>query len=133
MTNSPFDAQNILESARQIRPELSMLLPPGQAQSMDQQLAHLLARAKSGEAVDTAILDLLKANPQTYDWLVEFLSPGRLSKGPGLLGRPGNVSVPRYVCPEGDYVWFRRTSGQPVPRCPSHGELVLDEANRDAN
>lgn len=127
MTHSSLTPQKILEAARQIRPELPNLLHSDQITDFDQKLAQLLAQAKLGKATDSEILTLLKSNDRTYDWIVNFLSVERVSKGPSLPGHPGSVSAPKYVCPEGDYVWFRRTNDSPIPRCPTHGNLVLDE------
>ena len=36
---------------------------------------------------------------------------------------PGDVQppdAPRYACPKGDYLWFRRHVGQPIRHCPTH-------------
>lgn len=127
MSTPAYTPEDVLECARSIRPELPELLGAA-AETVDRQLADLLAQAKTGAAVDAEILDLLKSHPNTYDWAAEFLAPQRVSKGYERLAGSGDVvSAQRYVCPEGDYVWYRRSVGIAIPTCPSHpqlGELI---------
>jgi hypothetical protein len=39
----------------------------------------------------------------------------------GLPGDPPPAYSGKFGCPNGDYVWYRPTSGTPVPACPTHG------------
>lgn len=119
-----FTPEDVLEGARSIRPYLPELLR-SEAEQVDQQLADLLKKAKAGQQVDQQILELLKSHRKTHDWMAVFLSPKQASKGyQRLPGNIGAVSAQKFVCPEGDYVWYRRTARTPVPSCPNHGELI---------
>ncbi len=130
---SPFISPNdILEAARQIRPELPELLPAESVARFDRQLADYLAQAHSGEAVHEQVLELLQSDPETEDWLLETFGPRRVAKGEtmrgGYQGLPGSISAigaQKYVCPEGnDYTRFLRSAGD-VPRCKTHGCLLV--------
>lgn len=127
MPTSQFDPEEMLECARSIRPFLPELLA-SEAEQFDLQLAEFLAQAKTGQQVDAQILALLKSHPKTKQWSAEFLSPKQVPKGfDRLPGNMGSVSAQKYVCPQGDYVWYRRSVGIPIPVCPSHpdlGELI---------
>jgi hypothetical protein len=122
-----FTPEDVLEGARTIRPFLSNLLQT-EAEPVDQQLAHLLGQAKAGLQVDQQILEILESHPKTCRWIDEFLSSEQVSKGyQPSPGKPGVVSTPKYVCPEGDYIWFQRSAGTPVPSCPTHNcQLTLE-------
>ena len=37
-----------------------------------------------------------------------------------LPGRAAPIPLRKYSCPRGDYDWYRRAAGEPVPRCPTH-------------
>ncbi|HEY9659603.1 MAG TPA: hypothetical protein V6C65_14180 [Allocoleopsis sp.] len=128
MSSSQFDPEEILECARAIRPFLPELLG-AEAEQVDRQLAELLAQAKVGQQVDAQILELLKSHSKTRQWAAEFLSPKEVPKGfDRLPGNMDSVSAQKYVCPQGDYIWYRRSVGVPIPICPSHpdlGELIL--------
>ncbi|MFM7427783.1 MAG: hypothetical protein ACKO7W_22750 [Elainella sp.] len=120
-----FTPEDILEGARTIRFFLPDLLGT-EAEAVDQQLAELLGQAKAGQQADQQILEILKGHPETYRWIAEFLSSEPDPKSPRLPGLPNAVSAPKYVCPEGDYSWFQRSIGIPVPSCPTHGKLTLE-------
>lgn len=127
MSTSSFGPEAILESARSIRPYLPELTGVG-ADCVDRQLAELLAKANAGESVHIEILDLLKSDPATRAWTAEFLSPQPVSKGfVRLPGNSGAVAAQKYACPQGDYIWYRRSVSIPIPVCPTHHELVLLE------
>jgi hypothetical protein len=38
-----------------------------------------------------------------------------------LPGHAVDVDADRFVCPQGDYEWWRRATGVPIPKCPNHG------------
>ncbi|MBW4475140.1 MAG: hypothetical protein KME45_32885 [Stenomitos rutilans HA7619-LM2] len=127
MPTPKFTPEDVLECTRSIRPFLPSLLG-AEAEQIDQQLAGLLVQAQAGESVDIQILELLKSNPDTFQWIKEFLSAKPLSRGyERLPGGSGAVSAQKYLCPQGDYVWYRRSAGIPIPTCPTHGELVPAE------
>ncbi len=119
-----FHPEDVLEGARSIRPYLVDLLGL-EAEQVDLRLAALLAEAKAGKPVDGQILELLKSRASTKNWLAEFLSPKQISKGwERLPGKGEALSAQKYVCPEGDYVWYLRSVGLTVPTCPTHGFLI---------
>jgi hypothetical protein len=123
MSTPQFDSEDVLECARSIRPYLPELAG-AEAETIDRQLADLLAQAKAGESVDAQILELLTSRPKTRNWAAEFLAPKQVSKGfEQLPGSSDAVSAPKFVCPQGDYVWYQRSIGIPIPVCPSHPEL----------
>ncbi|MGF1515316.1 MAG: hypothetical protein ACFB5Z_16670 [Elainellaceae cyanobacterium] len=118
---------DILDAARQIRPELPELLPAEAAAEFDRQLADYLAQAHSGESVHGQVLALLQSDPETEDWFLETFAPRRVAKGAtrggyqGLPGSAGLIGAQKYVCPQGnDYSRFLRAAGD-VPTCPTHG------------
>ncbi len=40
---------------------------------------------------------------------------------PPLSFNPSPVSkLLKYACPKGDYVWYKRQVGEPIPNCPTH-------------
>ena len=129
MRSPDISPENILDAARQIRPELPDLLSPQAALAFDQRLADYLSRANAGEAVHSDILALLQSDPETEDWLLEIFGPRRVPKGGttrggSYQGLPGSVSAigaQKYICPQGnDYTRFLRSAGS-VPSCPTHG------------
>jgi hypothetical protein len=119
-----FKPEDVLEGTRSIRPYLPDLLGT-EAEEVDRQLAELLEKANTEQKVDQQILEILKSRPKTRNWMAEFLSPKQQSKGwQQLPGSSGAVSARKYVCPQGDYVWYRRSAGILVPSCPTHGNLI---------
>lgn len=122
-----FTTEDVLEGARSIRPFLPELVG-AESEQVDQQLAGLLDKAKAGQQVDQQILEILKSRPKTKSWMAEFLASEQVSKGyQGPPGKSGAVSMPRYACPERDYIWYQRIAGTPVPSCPTHNcELKLE-------
>ena len=120
-----YDAKDILKGARTIRSHLTELLEASQAAEMDENLAELLAEFETGSKVDSQILKLIAKHEATRTWMAAFLEhhlPPQLARfyspPPGNTGPiPG---VMRYVCPEGDYHWFRHRVGEPIPQCPIH-------------
>jgi hypothetical protein len=63
----PYTDEQILETARLIRPHLDALLGAGAAE-LDEELAALLARAEAGEDVADPILDLLTQHEALRRW-----------------------------------------------------------------
>jgi hypothetical protein len=119
-----FPPEDVLEGARSIRFYLPDLLGSAAAEC-DRQLVALLTQAQQGESVDQAILKLLTRDPKTKQWLAEFLSPKATAKGYDRLpGSSGAIAAVKYVCPQGDYVWYQRSAGVSVPHCPTHGTLI---------
>ena len=128
----------VLEGGRAIRPYLDELaLEAGDAASLDRGLAEALAAADERDAA-TAILELLTGHPAAAEWLLDFeelgvppaLDAGHPVRGAsGLSGDGGIVRAMRFRCPvNNDYVWHRRTVGQPVRSCPTHQVRLVPDA-----
>jgi len=118
-------SEDILEAARAIRPYLSELLTAEEAKVIDERLAQLLAQ-KDQEKIDNLILDILCSQEPTRQWVDQFLElklPPEIEKlyQPPLSPNPSVVSgLIKYACPNGDYVWYQRQIGEPIPNCPTH-------------
>ncbi|MBW4661059.1 MAG: hypothetical protein KME15_20480 [Drouetiella hepatica Uher 2000/2452] len=123
-----YPSEDILEAARSIRPFLAEQLEAEAAARVDLQLADLLARANAGETVDNLILELLAETDSTREWMFAFLQKQALpestresTKGFNPLpGQGSAIAAPKYVCPEGDYIWYRPRVGVEPPLCPTH-------------
>jgi hypothetical protein len=124
---------DFLEAARCVRPYLTKLVP-GRAATVDVRLAELLAAGSKGCDVDADIMRLLEEHPPVHDWAVDFLRHGAvppdLSKvertgAPDLPGLGEPLKLRRYACPEGDYVWWRRSVAHEPPPCPTHAVALV--------
>ena len=126
-----YESADILEAARSIRPYLSELLPAPEAEALDQQLAHLLAQANTRQPIDNQILELLAGQDSTREWLSGFLQdkqqPESLRTFRPLPGHTSIVNAAKFVCPHGDYTWYRPRVGMEPPLCPTHN-LPLEPA-----
>ena len=125
--------KDVLEGACAIRPYLTKLLETAKANQIDEKLAELLDKSQTGQKVDNRILKLVANQEATRTWMAAFLEhnvPPEVARFYSPL--PGQVStvsgVARYVCPQGDYVWYRRSVGEPIPLCPTH-QLELIPGN----
>jgi hypothetical protein len=120
-----YEAQDVLEAARAIRPHLSELVPLD-AGDVDNRLGRLIQRAEGGQDVKLEILELLSEREATRDWADRLLAvPEEYRSYKPLAGRVQRVSVPRYVCPQGDYTWYRFSKGDVIPVCPRHGVALV--------
>ena len=114
----------VTDLARAIRPYLPNLLG-SDAPKVDAKIGALLEEAETGREVDAELNELIDAFPATQAWAAEFRGapvPGR-RPGRGFQPLPGDatpVMATRFVCPQGDYVWYRRSVGMAVPSCPTH-------------
>ncbi|MCZ4125846.1 hypothetical protein [Streptomyces sp. H39-S7] len=121
---------SVVELARTIRPYLPDLLPADSAAELDRRLAGLLAAADE-RRIDTEILELLREPDLVRRWAALFLEDGlppdvAMDRRVGVVlpGRGEAVAPGKFVCPQGDLVFYRRAVGQSVPLCPTHGVLV---------
>ena len=121
--------QLIAELARAIRPYVAALVEDGQAAArLDADLAGLLAET-GRPTFQTDVLDVVGRHAATRDWAAAFLEFGAPPDVSPLVERgyaapPGRGVVPvvaRFVCPEGDYVRWRRAAGMELGHCPTHG------------
>jgi hypothetical protein len=131
--------EGVLEAARAIRPYLPSLVGPAAAAGVDQQIARLLALTHRDEDVVAALRSLLERHEVTGDFLTEVLADAPLYRPPhvqpgymrptergtnAIQPLPGDVGlipgISKYVCPYGDYTWYRPSVGVPVQTCPTH-------------
>lgn len=119
-----YPAEDILEAARSIRPFLSELLPEAEVKVIDQQLSDLLAQANTRQPINNLILEVLTTHDTTREWLSKFLEdkqqPEHLRTVFSLPGNPSMVNADKFVCPQGDYIWYRPRVGIEPPHCPTH-------------
>lgn len=125
------DDAAILALAREIRAELPDLLPTLAADrlaAITAEVDELIERGENEGAVRGPILRLLGGHPALRRRANELADPAVFR---GVVPPPGPVRVPvapRYVCPNGDYEFFRRDVSQPVPVCPHDGAgLILGD------
>jgi hypothetical protein len=122
---------HILEAARSIRPELTQLLGPEEAEKVDRELVELLAEANAGRIDDSdkRVLCLLGQHDSTLEWVSEYLRARSPKGDEKVQGTRGYAALPgemtpiarvQYRCPQNDYVWRRRTVGAAIPVCPTH-------------
>lgn len=115
------------DAARALRGDLPALeLPHGDA--LDRTLSELLDAGEGGADIDDELVEVLRADPRTRAYVEFFIRFGAPPPPENvevrgispLPGDPGPVSLAKYSCPMGDYDWYRRAAGQPVPLCPTH-------------
>jgi hypothetical protein len=125
--------EDLLEVARVIRSYLPDLVG-SEAGSYDERIAGLLAAARSGEKVDEELAAVLQQRSAMHVWAARVLQD-ELHRPPDLQpafelgfeplpGAASPVQAAKYCCPEHDFVWWRRSAGQAVPSCPTHGALA---------
>ncbi len=132
--------EGVLQAARVIRSYLPILVGPA-ATDVDRQVAELLDASEDKNST-AGLRSLLARDEATAAFLAEVLADAphfrppdmqpqylipktRGLKWEALPGDPGPiVHAGVYVCPHGDYTWYRPAVGVPVPLCPSHGALV---------
>lgn len=123
-----FQTEVILEGARTIRSYLPELVG-AEAETIDSQLASLLARSEKEEKTDNLILDLLAQHKATKKWMRDYLNAAsptarldvlRAYSRPG--GDPSPIPAQRYVCPvDANVVWFKQFEGEEILICKDHG------------
>lgn len=132
------DTEEVLEAARVVRPYLPALVGSN-ADRTDRRIAELLAAAGRGEEVTTELWSALTGTPAITAFVVEVLGDAphfrppewqpRHPRGEGLELLPGAAGpvahAGKYVCPRGDYVWYRAGIGTAVPPCPTHGPVLV--------
>ncbi|MGK7876930.1 MAG: hypothetical protein AB4426_27665 [Xenococcaceae cyanobacterium] len=127
-----YPSENILEGARSIRPYLPKLLNSPEAEAIDHQLAELLMQAQQGQSnIDNKLLEVLTSTEPTREFTVKFLNLSpveRITYYYPIPGDPTPISgLVKYACTFGDYVWYQRQKGQPIPNCPTHN-VPLEKA-----
>lgn len=117
-----------------IRPYLKELVGE-EAAAYDREISRLLAAAIAGTDVGDELMSVLVRSPKVQTWAAQVLEDD-LHRPPELqpLAELGYEPVPtrepppteaeKFCCPDGDYIWWRRSIGQQVPTCPDHSALV---------
>jgi len=131
---------SLFEAARVIRPFLGQLVGPAEGGEMDGQIADLLDRAGKGEDTTAALREVLDSREATRVFTLRVIADAPLYRPPQLQprklrgiypgdlpGPPQYISVPKYVCPEGDIVWYRFSVGQKIPMCQTHHVLLVED------
>jgi hypothetical protein len=123
------EEHEVLDAARAIRPHLPDLVGD-EANDVDRELQRLLARAETGENVKTDVLELLRQRDKTRQWANALLKvPPQYRSYERQAGRVQRVSVPKYSCPQGYYVWYRFSIGDQVPLCPNDGSSLVEASS----
>ena len=135
--------EGILQAARVIRSYLPMLVGPAAAAGLDQQVAELLAASGQDENSTAKLRVLLGRDEATSAFLAEVLADAphfrppdmqpqyQIPKTRGLKWEalPGDqgpiLHAGVYVCPHGDFTWYRPAVGVPVPVCLTHGVALV--------
>src|SRR4051794_25510757 len=119
----------IVDAACAIRGYLPELLGSAAAAELDAALATLLSADHPDE---DGLLEQFDRYDTTRDWAAAFFQfhapPELVQLGErGFSEAPGygdDVHVPKFVCPHGDFAWYRHAVGETLPRCPTHGTDV---------
>jgi hypothetical protein len=124
----------LFEAARAVRPYLDEIVHD-QAALLDTQIGALLEREHADPAGAAAgLAELFSSKPDLHDWIAALLAdpqlrppdvaqadePAATKSYQSLAGDQQPVTAARYACPRGERVWYRRSQGQQVLRCPEH-------------
>ena len=119
--------EHVLEAGRSIRAALPSLYPSGSWTTVDEELASALNQPDPGPAAPR-VRAVLEARPETAAWWLAFQVNGLppelddVSRGAWtpVSGAGEVVRAPRFACPHGDYVWYRRSAARAIPLCRTH-------------
>jgi hypothetical protein len=120
--------ERILEAARAARAYLPELIPDDHAE-VDRELAALLRDVDRDPGAVDRILAVFEDHVELKEWTAAFMERGypedvaeEIERYDGELpGRGIDLPGTKFVCPQGDYAWYRRMVGQAVPEeCPTH-------------
>ncbi len=120
--------EEVLEGARLLRGVLPQLYgAPEEWEGIDDELSRILNGADA--EVAARVLAIIELRPETAAWWlawqrsvdqpVAVKEERRGTSYPPSLGEV--VAAPRFACPRGDTVWYRRSASVPVPNCRTHG------------
>lgn len=121
--------EGVREAGRCVRPYLVELLGSTKAAEVDEELARLLNDGDIGEGTEAKLRNVLDAHEATRVFLEEVLEDAPACRPPGVSGEtrysalPGDaapVGSEKFVCPEGDYVWYLAEVGSKIQLCPTH-------------
>jgi hypothetical protein len=121
------DEEEILEAGRLLRGVLPELYGDGGGwETVDDQLSELLNPPTEGAAA--RMLAVVERRPETATWWLAWQrarsQPNLTDDFRGGADAPTSgevVAAPRFACPRGDTVWYRRFAAAPVPLCRTHG------------
>ena len=124
-----YSEEKLREAARTIRPTLKTRLSEADAQTLGAQLDEFLEQAQQGTQVGPSIQKLLSQHDETRTLLQVFLETGQYPAAlRGFSPLPG-TSRPtlgdKFVCPDGDYEWYRPFVGALMPLCPKHKKQLV--------
>lgn len=138
MNDDDTEERLLIEAGRAVRPYLPGLVDDETANALDGEVARLLAEASEGGTVGPQLAEALSRHDSVRQWAAEFFAHGRPPDVAPLEERafqelPGSPGVDpdKYVCPAGDYTYYRRAVGVAVPQCPTH-EVALVPADQGA-
>jgi hypothetical protein len=132
---TPADFSALMSGAAELHNICPMLLGDEHADAFRASLQPLLAAASRRDGdlddeerrrVSDDVIALANCYESTRSWLfqrvVGSISTFRsLSAGFQVLPGGGEPTIlPRFVCPKGDYTWYRDQVGVSIPRCPAH-------------
>lgn len=131
--------EGVVEAARAVRPYLEEFVGSKTAGEVDDQLSDLLARATDGDDVEYPLREILTAHESTDVFLERVLGDAPDYRPPRVIaeitrgyqplpGGPGPVAAEKFVCPFGDYVWYRPEVGAALRPCPTHPHAQLRAA-----
>jgi len=120
----------IFPAARVILPYLGQLVEPGTAAELRTRVSGLLDAAAQGQDTSAALRDALDGDEVTREFARKVMRDAPLFRPPGqqerglrdlqLASQPERIAAPKYVCPQGDRVWFQLDSDYPIPECKIH-------------
>lgn len=135
----------IIEAGRAIRPYLQELVGSKVAPELDGRIAALLSAAGADE-VPGSLRALLGEREETAAFLEAVLADAPQFRPPqvrradargwalrdmtvGFEAPAGDIQpvghAARFVCPHGDFAWYRPALGTPLPPCPTHGPGLI--------
>lgn len=125
----PYSEEKLREAARIIRARLRTLLNEPDALRLGAQLDELLEQAQQGTQVGPSLQKLLSEHDETRTRLQIFLETGQDPAAlRGFSPLPGTSRPPlgdKFVCPDGDYEWYRPFVGALMPLCPKHKKQLV--------
>jgi hypothetical protein len=120
------------EAARSVRPYLPELVGTDAAR-VDADLAELLTDAQPSETVEKRLRMVLESHDGTRVFLEMLREDVPLYRPPRpearrnptkryspLAGDHSLIPADKFVCPHGDYTWYRPETGMEVEQCPTH-------------
>lgn len=116
-----YQPEDILETARAIRPYLPQLLHPTPAANLDQRLGDLLAEAEQNPSIPLLVLKQLREHSTTREWAENFLRDQQFAdqhRGYNPLVGEHTVNPAKFICPQCSYTWSREANEE-IPLCPT--------------